>query len=65
MFPPSMTRDKEQAKDGKTEYQRTRKGCKQQKDYTLEHVSDMTLEGGNIQVPRNQKHDGNDMNQME
>ena len=46
MFPPSTTQDKEQTVDGETEYQRRRQGCKLQKDYTLEHVDDMTPEGG-------------------
>ena len=44
MFPPSTTRDKEQEVDGETEYHRRRQGCKLQKDYTLEHVGDMTPE---------------------
>ena len=65
MFPPSMKRDKQQAVDGETEYQRRRQGCKLQKDYTLEHVGDTTPEGGNIQVSRDQRHDGDGVNQME
>ena len=58
MFPPSMTRDKEQEVDGETEYQRKKQGCKLQKDYTLEHVGDTSLKGGNIQVPKDQRLDG-------
>ena len=65
MFPPSMTRDKEQVVDGKTEYQRMRQGCRLQKDYTLEHVGDTTPEGGSIQVPRDQRLDGDVVNWME
>ena len=64
MSPPSMTRDKEQVVDGETEYQRRRKRCKLQKDYTLEHVGDTTPEGGNIQVPKDQRLDENNMDQM-
>ena len=60
-----MTPDKEQAVDGEIEYQRRRQGCKLQKDYTLEYVGDTTPEGGIIQVPRDQRHDGNNVNQME
>ena len=48
MFPPSTTRDKEQVVDGATEYQEQRQRCKLQKDYTLEHVGDMTPEGGSV-----------------
>ena len=65
MFPPSTTQDKEQVVDGETEYQRRRQGCELQKDYTLEHVGDTTPEGGSIQIPRDQRLDGDDMNQME
>ena len=65
MFPPSTTQDKEQVVDGETEDQRRRRGCKLQKDYTLEHVSDTTLEGGSIQAPRDQRLDGDGMNRME
>ena len=61
MFPPSTTRDKEQVVDGETEYQRRRRGCKLQKDYTLEHVGDTTPEDGSIQVPRDQRLDGDSM----
>ena len=43
MFPPSMTRDKEQEADGETDYERRRRGCKLQTDYTLEHVDDTAL----------------------
>ena len=60
-----MTRDKEQAIDGETEYQRRRLGCKLQKDYILEHVGDTTPEGGNIQVPRDERLDEDDVNKME
>ena len=65
MFPPSTTRDKEQVVDGETEHQRRRQGCKLQKDYTLEHVGETTLEGGSIQIPRDQRLDEDGMNQME
>ena len=66
MFPPSTTRDKEQEEDGETEYQRRRKGCKLQKDYTLEHVSNTTPEGGgSIQEPRDQRLARYGMNRME
>ena len=65
MFPSSTTRDKEQAVDGETEYQRRRQGCKLQKDYTLEHVDDTTPEGGNIQVPRDQRLNEDGVNRME
>ena len=51
--------------DGEAEYQRRRQGCKLQKDYTLEHVGDTTREGGSIQVPRDQRLDGDGMNRME
>ena len=63
MFPPSMTRDKEQVVDGETEYQRRRRGCKLQKDYTLEHVGDTTPEvGGSIKAPRDQRLERDGMN---
>ena len=65
MFPPSTTRDKEQAVDGEAEYQRKKRRCKLQKDYTLEHVGDMTPEGGSIQVPKDQRLNGDIMDQME
>jgi len=45
--------------------QRRRQGYKPQKDYTLEHVGDMTVEGGNIQVPKDQRLNGDNMDQME
>ena len=32
-----------------------------QKDYTLEHISDTTLEGGSILAPRDQRLDGGNM----
>ena len=65
MLPSSTTRDKEQVVDGETEYQSRRQRCKLQKDYTLEHVGDTTPEGGSVQVPRDQRLDGDSMNRME
>ena len=65
MLPPSMTRDKEQVVDSETEYQRRRERCKLQKDYTLEHAGEMTPNGGSIQVPKDQRLDGDIMDQME
>ena len=65
MFPPSTTQDKEQVVDGETEYQRRRRRCKLQEDYTLEHNSDTTPEGGSIQVPRDQKLDQDNIDRME
>ena len=63
MFPPSTTRDKEQEADGETKYQRRRRRCKLQKDYTLEHVDDTIPEGGgSIQAPRDQRLNGDGMN---
>ena len=51
--------------DGETEYLRRRQRCKLQKDYTLEHAGDTTLEGGIIQVPKDQRLDRDNMDQME
>jgi len=65
MFPPSMTRDKEQVIYGETEHQRRRQGCELQKDYTLENIGDVTLECGSILEPRDRRSNGDNMDQME